>query len=123
LGVYSNLNKKIAFGFWAKNLIHSPIAEGENQETALHLGCAYTPSNKAVFTIEAEKFLNQPLSVKGGLEYLPVKNIAFRAGFRSNPATPSLGFGYLSSSFRIDLSAATHLQLGVISALNISYRF
>lgn len=121
IGLYSILNKQISFGFWAKNLIHSKLSSAEDTQTALHLGFCYTPSDKVKFCAETEKHLSEQARFKVGLEYLAAKNFAFRAGFQSAPSMPTFGVGYLSKTVRLDISAALHPNLGVVSAFNISY--
>jgi hypothetical protein len=121
LGLYSALNKQISFGFWAKNLIHSRFSSVENTETALHLGVAYSPSDKVKLCVESEKYLSQQIRFKAGIEYLAVKNLAFRFGFQSAPAMPTFGLGYISNKIKLDIGAAVHPNLGVTSAFNISF--
>lgn len=121
LGLYSALNKQISFGFWAKNLIHSRFSATENTETALHLGFAYSPSDKVKFCAESEKYLSQQIRFKAGIEYFAVKNLAFRAGFQSAPSMPTFGIGYMSNKIKLDIGAALHPNLGVTSAFNISF--
>ena len=121
LGLYSALNKQISFGFWAKNLIHSKLSSEESTQTALHLGFCYTPSDKVKLCAETEKYISKQVRFKAGLEYLAAKSFAFRAGFQSAPSMPTFGVGYLSKTIKLDISAALHPNLGVVSAFNISY--
>jgi hypothetical protein len=121
LGFHATLNKQISFGFWAKNLLHSKLSSIENTETGLHIGFAYTPSDKVKFCAEAEKFISQAPRFKAGMEYFLAKKFALRGGFQSSPSMPSFGIGYKQNALRLDMSAAFHQNLGVISALNLAF--
>ena len=58
-----------------------------------------------------------------GLEYTAFDNFFIRTGVQTNPIIPAFGAGIEVSSFRFDVAANYHSQLGVNTGVGLSYSF
>ncbi len=84
----------------------------ERLPAILKFGLAYQPSDKVFITAESEKVIDRANRIKAGAEYEIVSKFFLRTGIASNPFNTSFGFGWMIDSFKVDLAASYHRQLG-----------
>lgn len=58
-----------------------------------------------------------------GIEYTAYDHFFIRAGVQTHPIVPAFGTGIQVSSFRFDVAANYHAQLGVCPGIGLSYSF
>jgi hypothetical protein len=113
-GVQAHLLEGLSMAAHVFNPIRAKIADynDERLPAVLKFGLAYKPSDKVLIAAESEKDINRPNRIKAGLEYEILKQFFLRTGIASNPFNPAFGFGWIMDSFKIDLAATYHRQLG-----------
>lgn len=105
-------------GFFMAAHVYNPIRAkiaGYNDErlpAVLKFGLSYLPSDKVTLAAEAEKDIDRPNRIKAGAEYQLVKQFFLRTGMASNPFNTSFGVGLIFDTFRFDVAATYHRQLG-----------
>ena len=62
-----------------------------------------------------------PVNLKFGFEYTPVRSIAFRVGWNSDPSLISAGVGFQFSRFRLDYGFSDHQVLGASHSLSVLF--
>lgn len=113
-GVQAELLEGFYLGAHVYNPIRAKIADynDERLPSVLKFGLAYLPSDKVTLAAESEKDIDRPNRIKAGVEYQPVKQVLLRTGIASNPFNTSFGVGLIFDSFRFDVAATYHRQLG-----------
>lgn len=112
LGLQAQLSKKLLLGFHAFNPIGSKLVNDERIPTIFRLGLMSRPNDKIALTAELAKDLNNPLSVRGGMEYMPVPVMAIRLGACSQPFMMTVGAGVKLKQIHLDFAASYHQYLG-----------
>ena len=128
-GVQGDLLPALRLGLAARNL----LGIGRSQEAdlkrsistvpTLAAGLAYTPSDRAVLVLDALHDLDRGLSVRGGVEVLPVDALALRVGVSTEPVRLTAGLGVLAGPLRVDVSAEQHETLGLTPAFGVEFGF
>ncbi len=96
--------------------------EGELLPTLFSLGIGYTPSPQLLMTLEAEKDIDFPVRVKGGVEYHITEPLLLRIGAATNPSLFTFGFGLrLKNNIGIDLASSWHQFLGFTPGISLLY--
>lgn len=125
LGLLYAMNDLLSFSMRVNNLNRAKLAAAEDERlpTTFGLGIMYSFSEKAFWTLEAEKDLVHPLNVKSGIEVKAHEIFDVRLGFKSYPFQASFGFGLKLSNFYLDMASMWHAQLGLSPSAGIHYRF
>lgn len=125
LGLLYSLNDLLSFSMRVNNLNRAKLAPAEDERlpTTFGLGVMYSFSEKAFWTIEAEKDLVHPLNIKSGIEVQAHEIFDVRLGINSYPFQASFGFGLKLSNFYLDMASMWHAQLGLSPSAGIHYRF
>ncbi len=122
IGFQSQILEDLRLGFHLANPIGQEVVELDNLPTVLKLGLSYSPSDKVMVNLEAEKDIDLETRLKGGIEYWLVDELALRVGFASNPGTFSFGAGYaISEKLKIDFGASYHQVLGFSPGIGILF--
>lgn len=125
VGVISHLTEKLHAGINVENPVGGKF--GKNQEEKLPsvyaVGLGYDASEKVCVTAEIKKSENQPVNIAAGFQYKPVSQLLIRAGFTSSTSSFWAGAGLSLHSFRLDVMAAYHQQLGVTPGLMLLFNF
>jgi hypothetical protein len=113
-GMLFLLTEKWSMGLSVFNLGRTKLSEYQDDRfsTLMRLGTNYKFSDKFMVVAEAEKDLDHPLRLKGGMEYAIAKPFFFRCGVSSQPVEFTFGFGYRLKNVQLDLGSAYHQQLG-----------
>ncbi len=124
LGLQASLYQRTYAGVYVYN-INTPTM---GAETAYDLpvrvaaGFAYRPLTGLVTAISLDKTIGYDTEVKGGIEFFPVKWLAFRGGASTNPNRFSLGFGLNYHGFFFDYSFQNHPVLPETHKISLMYQ-
>lgn len=110
-----HLTEKLHAGFHAYNPVGGKF--GKNQEEKLAsvytVGLGYEASENFFVSAEVEKEENQPININAGLQYQFLPQLMIRGGLATASSNAYLGVGLNQKSFRIDITAGYHPQLGI----------
>jgi hypothetical protein len=87
------------------------------------IGFGYEPSEDFFTSVEIIKEEKQPVNVNAGIQYRFARQLLVRAGVSSDVSLLWMGAGVLWKTFRVDLSAAFHPQLGISPGLLVLFQF
>ena len=107
------------------NPFRAKITDYNNEKipTIFKVGAQYMFTQKVFLLAEAEKVSAQPVNIKAGIEYVPVKTFYIRAGGCSWPTQAAFGVGVNYKGLKIDLSSMYHSILGLSPQIGLSYAF
>ena len=74
-----------------------------------------------VVVAEVEKDLINPLSFKGGVEYLLGEVLYLRAGISTAPVQTTFGIGLKFNTLNLDIASAYHQLLGFTPGISLKY--
>jgi hypothetical protein len=124
-GILAKIKEGWNLGFSVYNFsrtLLSPYQE-DRLTTLMRLGTSYRFSEKLLVCAEAEKNIDFPLRGKMGLEYQPMKVLAFRTGFSTNPIELDAGMGYCHKElFYLDLGSSFNQYVGWSPNISFTYR-
>lgn len=125
IGTVIHLTEKLHAGVHAYNPVGGKI--GKNQEEKLasiyKVGFGYEASQKFFVSAEIEKEEDQEVNVNAGMQYKLLPQLMARAGIATATSNVYFGVGFFLKSFRIDVTAAYHQQLGITPGLLFLYNF
>ncbi len=88
--------------------------------TIVRFGAGYTIGEKATICLETEKNLKTDAIFKGGLEFVPVKNLSLRCGVSTGLMNQyAFGLGYLWRHLNLDIAFSHHKFLGYSPQISI----
>lgn len=123
IGTVFHLSEKLHTGFQVSNPIGGKFGTEKQEKlpSVYSAGIGYDASEKFLISMEMQKEEDQPVNVNAGLQYRPINSLSVRAGISS--ATSSLwgGVGVFLQSFRIDITASFHPQLGLTPGMMIVF--
>lgn len=125
IGFQGKLSKHVIVAAHVYNPTRAKMTNYNNEiiPMQLRLGIQYTFSEKVIVLAEAEKSSYNKLNIRGGIEYLPAKEVYIRAGGSSSPAQASFGVGVNLKGLKCDLSSAYHSILGFSPQIGLSFVF
>ena len=125
IGTVLHLTDKLHAGVHAYNPVGGKF--GKNQEEKLAsvytAGVGYEASDKFFVSAEIEKEEDQPVNVNAGMQYKFLPQFLARVGIATNTSNLYAGVGFALRSFRLDVVAGYHPQLGVTPGLLLIYDF
>ncbi len=121
LGFIASIGEKFKIGSHIFSPVKIALTDEDNDvNTRIRFGASYVPSDKLRVLFEVDKWQQNPLSVRGGFEYLLQENINLRFGASSNPTLYSVGLSYhFSKALHFDGSYSFHSVLGSSPSLTI----
>ena len=123
-GLLYELNSEVRVGAHIYNPIQVTIGELENPVPSIFaLGLNYRPSEKVVIALEGEKDFNNPLNIKGGIEYRLADWIGLRLGTTTQPVLITSGVGFQLDNLHIDIATSIHSYLGLTPMASLHYEF
>ena len=124
LGAMAYITKYLRWGFFGKNITGSKIGtSGEKLAQVYKTGFNFHPVSDLNLSLEAEKDVRYPLSIKGGFEYSIMDYLDLRAGISSEPAAFSAGIGFNYNLFTLDYAIYNHTDLGITHQGTITVNF
>ena len=119
IGLYYRINELFETAFTTENLLHT----GNLFHSFYNMGILYRLLPNCTVLLETGSDFSEYFNVKTGIEYEIVGQFAVRAGFRTQPQIPSIGFAYTGMQWRTDVAFLLHPVLGISSAIGIGYFF
>lgn len=123
-GFRAQLLPKLFLGAHVFNPTRAKLADYDDERipTVLKLGLGYEFSEKVIVSIESEKNMDENNVFKAGVEYHIVKILYLRGGISTNPTKTAFGIGLEFDSFKFDLAANYHQQLGYTPHVSLTYQ-
>ena len=124
VGVQGEVLRGVTLGLAARRLGHTAddLGAPASMVPALAAAVAYRPSPAGLVTLGVEQDLgDHPVSLRGGVEILPVPVLALRAGFTTAPERFSAGAGLRLGGLRADLAVENHEALGLTPAVEVGF--
>lgn len=125
IGVLAKIKEGWNVGFSVYNFSRTLLStyQEDRLTTLMRLGTSYRFSEKLLVCAEAEKNVDFPLRGKVGLEYQPLKILAFRTGFSTNPIELDAGMGYCHKElFYLDFGSSYSQYVGWSPNVSFTYR-
>jgi hypothetical protein len=125
IGTILHLTDKINAGVHAYNPVGGKF--GKNSEDKLAsvytVGLGYEASDKFFVSAEIEKEEDKPVNVNAGMQYKFLPQFMVRTGIATSTSNLYGGISLFLKSFRLDVVASYHPQLGVTPGLLLIYDF
>jgi hypothetical protein len=122
-GSLAKLSNKLSIGVYIQNL-HRPnvLSDGsERDEPSFTVGMGYKASSNTYLALEAFQQINQPLSIRMGMEFTHNEKYFFRTGISTQPFSGAFGFGMAFKKFRLNFAATYHNVLGFSPQSGLHY--
>ena len=125
IGTVFHLTDKLNAGVHAYNPVGGKYGKNSEEKLAsiYTVGLGYEASDKFFVSAEIEKEENQTVSVNGGIQYKFLPQFMIRAGIVTNTSVLYGGASLVLKTFRLDVVASYHPQLGVTPGLLLIYDF
>ena len=125
IGTVLHLTDKLHAGVHAYNPVGGKFGKNPEEKLAsvYTAGLGYEASDKFFVGAEIEKEEDQPVNVNAGMQYKFLPQFLARVGIATNTSNVYAGVGFTLRSFRLDVVAGYHPQLGVTPGLLLIYNF
>lgn len=125
LGAIAHLSEKLHAGIHIYNPVGGKLSKTDNEKLSAvyKFGIGYEPSEKFLVSTEIIKEEDQPVNVDIGIQYNFMKQFFVRAGTSTETTNSYAGAGISWKSFRLDLTAGYHQQLGFTPGLLLIINF
>src|SRR6187455_2710721 len=125
IGTIFHLTDKLHAGVHAYNPVGGKYGKNSEEKLAsiYTVGLGYEASDKFFVSAEIEKEENQSVNVNAGMQYKFLPQFMARAGIATNTSNVYAGVGLFLKTFRLDVVASYHPQLGVTPGLMLVYNF
>jgi len=122
-GFQYRLNTRLTLAAHVSNPNRAKLSDyiDERMPGTMRAGALLRLSDKVLLSGEIYKITGADASLRAGVEYRVVENVAIRAGFGSVPGTYTFGFGWKVKTFLIDMAAAYHPILGFNPHVSLTY--
>ena len=121
-GFIAHVLEKVDAGFSIRNIASSaPGNTGEKMPQILNLGACWHPFHDLQISMEMEKDVRFPASVKMGIEQIVFSAIALQAGVANNPDKYSFGIAARYSIFEFGYAGYSHPDLGWTHQIELSF--
>lgn len=108
--------------------IFNPIQGGiktpegvQKMPAVFRIGGHYQFPKMVLLIVETEKNFDNPLLIKSGLEFSPVKNLALRFGVSGKPVSYTAGIGFQTGKIVTDIGFSYHGNLGLSPSVSIQF--
>jgi hypothetical protein len=124
-GTVLHLSEKLHAGIHVNNPVGGKFgkAQQEKLSSVYTAGFGYEASDKFFVSTEIIKEEDQPVNVNAGMQYKLIPQLLARVGMSTATSTGWMGFGLSWRSFRVDVTAAYHPQLGITPGLLLLFNF
>ena len=125
IGTIFHLTDRLHAGVRAYNPVGGKYGKNSEEKLAsvYTVGLGYEASDKFFISIEIEKEEKQQANINGGIQYKFLPQFMARAGIATNTSNVYAGVGLFLKTFRLDVVASYHPQLGVTPGLMLIYNF
>lgn len=125
LAVLARPTKDLSIGLNFENLTRQAWTDNEEFSQYIpavaRLGAEYNVQENVIVAAEFLQELDQPLMIKGGVEYGFEKVFFARAGFSTVTNSFNFGFGYRRQDWSLDFGAGIHQFLGFSPRLSMQW--
>jgi hypothetical protein len=122
-GFKAHVLEKVDAGFSVRNIASSALGiTGEKPPQVLNLGVCWHPFHDLQISMEMEKDVRFPASVKMGFEQVVFSAIALQAGVANNPDKYSFGIAAGYSLFEFGYAGYSHPDLGWTHQIELSFK-
>ncbi|MBS1910129.1 MAG: hypothetical protein JST03_09680 [Bacteroidetes bacterium] len=124
-GALVHLTDKLNAGVHVYNPVGGKLGKEGDEKLAssYQLGLGYDASDNFYFSAEVVKEEDKEVNVIGGIQYHFKKQFFARAGFMSETGSGFAGLGLAWNTFRFDIAASYHPQLGFSPGIMLLYNF
>jgi hypothetical protein len=123
-GILSHIFENVSIGFHFENLTGATIGhKHEKIPQVCALGTCWSPLDGLLISIEMEKDIRYPASIKWGIEQVVFDIFALRAGAANNPSKYSAGFSVRYYGFEFGYAGYSHFDLGWTHQIEITIQF
>lgn len=125
LGTILHLTDRLHAGIHVNNPVGGKFGKDREEKlsSVYTLGIGYEASDKFFVSAEIIKEEAQPVNVNAGFQYKFIPQLLTRIGMSTATSTGWMGIGLSWKSFRVDITAAYHPQLGVTPGLLLLFNF
>ena len=125
IGTIFHLTDKLHAGVHAYNPVGGKYGKNSEEKLAsiYTVGFGYEASDKFFVSTEIEKEEHQPVNINGGIQCKFLPQFMARAGISTNTSNVYAGVALFLKTFRLDVVASYHPQLGVTPGLMLVYNF
>ena len=125
IGTVFHLTDELNAGVHAYNPVGGKFGKNAEEKLAsiYTVGLGYEASDKFFVSAEIEKEENQTVSVNAGMQYKFLPQFMIRAGIATNTSNLYGGASLFLKTFRLDVVASYHPQLGITPGLMLVYNF
>lgn len=125
LGAVMHISDKLHAGLHANNPVGGKFGKngGEELSAVYTFGLGYEASGKFFVSTEIIKEEDQPVNINAGMQYRFIPQLMARAGVSTATSSAWLGLGLTIKSFRVDVTAGYHPQLGITPGLLFLFEF
>jgi hypothetical protein len=124
-GSIFHITGKLYTGFHINNPVGGKFGKDQQEKlpSVYSVGFGYDASEIFFFSAEIIKEEDQPVDVKAGLQYKFIPQLLARVGMSSATSSVWFGVGLYLKSFRLDITASYHPQLGITPGLLLIFNF
>jgi hypothetical protein len=125
LGTVLHITDKLNAGIHVSNPVGGKFGKDQQEKlsSVYAVGLGYEASDKFFISAEIEKEEDHPVNVNAGMQYKFIPQLLARAGMSSATSSVWMGLGFTLKSFRIDVTASYHPQLGITPGLLLLFNF
>ncbi len=125
IGTIFHLTERLNAGVHAYNPVGGKFGKNADEKLAsiYTVGLGYEASDKFFMSAEIEKEENQTVGINAGVQYKFLPQFMIRAGIVTNTSVLYGGASLFLKTFRLDVVASYHPQLGVTPGLLLIYDF
>jgi len=126
VGVLYQFDQQFVFGAFVSNPSKQKFSSAEvvaQIPTSFNVGASYLASDKVLIATTINKFLDQPIDVKLGIDYKIMDLLSLRGGLSAKPFKQYAGFGLNYKKFLLDMATTYDANLGYAPQIAIGYAF
>jgi hypothetical protein len=125
IGILLHLTDKLHAGINVFNPAGGKFGNDFNEKlaTVITVGSGYEASENFFVSTEIKKEEGLPVNVNAGIQYKFLPQLFVRVSIASETSTTYFGIGFIMKSFRMDVIASYHPQLGFTPAMLLVFNF
>lgn len=119
IGTIFHINERLCTGVHIENPVGGKFGKDQQEKLSAvySFGLGYDASEKFLVSAEIQQEEDQPVNVNAGMQYKFLPQLLARIGISSATSSVWLGLGLTIRSFRLDIAASYHPQLGITPGL------
>ena len=124
-GTILHITERLHAGVHVNNPVGGKFGKDQQEKlsSVYSFGLGFDASEKFFVSAEIEKEEDQPVNVNAGIQYKFLPQLLARAGMSSATSSAWLGIGLTLKSFRLDVTAGYHPQLGITPGMMLLFNF